>query len=181
MKLYVWIGKSMVRYWIATSNWYNEPLDRRPCSGARDREERQIWWYKMGRDDIGVGDMVLIYQGGDNAEARKEGIKIDKKIKCCFIGNFTIERLIERNDHTIPEICWTELDDGWLQTVEHDFLWSQNEFIKRKNISDDLLVRAAGRPNLKSSKVGIIFKNNSWIRLEGREGYEYYNRVMDRV
>ncbi len=164
-------------YWITTSNWYTERVDGRPCSGAMQRNERQIWWYDRERDNnIRVGDMVLVYQGGDNVEARKEGIKIDNKIKCCFIGNFAIKRLIERNDPS-PSGCPEEPDNDWLETVEQNFLWLPNRIIKRKTIGDGLLVIAAGRPDLDPKYVGLIFKNKTWIRLEGNE---YYNLVMNR-
>ncbi len=165
--------------WITTSNWlYHEYISERPCSGAMDRDDRQIWWYKIGRDDdIQVGDSVLVYQTGSNDEARKEGIHIDEEIKCCFIGNFTIQGIIERNGH--PErVCWKETYDGWLETVEHPFLWPPNEFIRRIDINDNLLVIAAGWPDLSPKKVGLIFRYKTWIRLEGNEGLEYYNSVM---
>ena len=169
----------MVQYWIATSNWYKEiPKNYRPCSSAVHRNERHIWWYSMRRDyNIHVGDMVLVYQSCDNKEAKKENIKIDNEIKCSFIGNFTIGRLIDRDDPTnVPRIqdCWTEPDDGWLRTVEDNFLW-QNEFIKRRDIDDDLLKTITGSKN-----VGLVFRNKTWIRLAGTDGYNYYNRVMDK-
>lgn len=177
-------------YWIATSNWYKEiPTNYRPCSSAIHRNEKQIWWYSVRRDNnINVGDMVLVYQGGENREAYREGITNPEKIKYCFIGNFTIGRKIEKNDPANDpriQVCWTEPDDGWLQTYEPNFLWKESEFIKRKSLINDnaLLVRAAGQPNLDPKYVGLILKNKTWIRLiegEENEGEKYYNRVMER-
>ncbi|VVB89287.1 Uncharacterised protein [uncultured archaeon] len=165
----------MVQYWIATSNWYRERVVGRPCSSAEQRNDRHIWWFDNVRDiNIQVGDMVLVYQGGDNVEARKEGIIIDNQIKCCFIGNFTINRL------DVGGCPGDNTDSHWHETLERNFLWPPERIFKRKSIDDSLLVRAAGRPELKPRYVGLIFKDKTWIRLEERAGREYYERVMQR-
>ncbi len=164
-----------MEYWITTSNWYTERIEGRPCSGAMQRNERHIWWYDRDRDNnIQVSDMVLVYQTGENREAHRENIEIAKELKCSFIGNFTVGRLWDRDDPA-PNGCHEEPDNDWLESVEHNFLWEQHEIIKRKDIDDELLKRITDSKN-----VGLVFRNKTWIRLEGRDGFNYYNRVMNR-
>lgn len=162
----------MVQYWITTSNWYDQHEKSRPCSGAFDREKQQIWWYHRDRDNINPDDKAIIYQPSKNNESSKENIIIDRTIEKCFIGNFTIDKIIEKSDHLIPTICWTESYDGWLKTKEKNFLWSRDKIIKRKNVDDDLLLKITKRKN-----VGRVFQNRTWIPITK----EYYELVMKKI
>jgi hypothetical protein len=146
----------MTQYWITSSNWYEQHLPKRPCSGARDRENKQIWWYNKNKEQINPGDKVLIYQPVTNVEAKKENLTIDENIKGSFIGNFTVEKMILKSDSAIPDECWTDELDGWLRTVEPKFLWPRFKIIKRNNIDDDLLMTITKKKN-----IGFVFRNRT--------------------
>lgn len=161
---------SQIQYWITTSNWYDQHIPSRPCSGAFDRQEKQIWWYYKNRDNVRPGDKAVVYQPGGDVEAGKEKIRIDERVKGSFIGNFTVDKIIEKRDFTVPDICWTEPYDGWLKTVEKGFLWPKNKIIKRKNINDDLLLKITKSPN-----IGLVFKGKTWIKITK----EYYDVVLE--
>ena len=162
----------MVQYWITTSNWYSEKIQSRPCSGAINRQEKQIWWYHNQRDEINSGDKVIIYQSGKNVEADKENIIIDEQLKMTYIGNFTIDKLINRCDSIIPDICWTEPNDGWLKPLEKKFLWPHDTILKRDCVNDELL-----RDITESSNNGLVFKDKTWIKITR----EYYDLVFERI
>ena len=161
----------MVQYWITTSNWYSEKIQSRPCSGAINRQEKQIWWYHNQRDEINSGDKVIIYQSGKNEEADKENIKIDEKLKMTFIGDFTVDKIINRSDSTIPDICWAEPNGGWLKTLENNFLWALDTIIKRESVDDDLLTQITC-----SSNVGLVFWRKTWIKIDKK----YYDLVFEK-
>lgn len=162
----------MVQYWIATSNWYETPGHlNRPCSGAKERNAKKIWWFLRERDEIEPGDKAIIYMHYENIEAKKAKIKIDEHLKKRFIGYFTIDRIID-----IPNECLSDNNPNsrWIK-IKDNSLYPDNKVVLRIEINNDndrLFKEITGVTN-----VGLAFKDKTWIKINKK----YYDLVMEKL